>query len=63
MNLNGKWYSETELEAYISELERLLRESQKVLNGAFFANHEYNIRANKLYNDISKLIGVDRHES
>ena len=42
MNLNGKWYSESELEAYISELKRLLRESQKVLIGAFFANHEYN---------------------
>lgn len=53
MNINRK----SELEAYISELEKLLREAKNVLNGAFFANHEYNIRANKLHYEISQLIG------
>ena len=46
-------------EAYISELERLLRESQKVLKDAFFANHRQTAKANELYDEISKTIGAD----
>ena len=63
MNLNGKWYSESELEAYISELERLLRDSRTFLRRAFFANHENASKADRLYDEISKVIGADRHEN
>ena len=73
MFIGGKWYTEPELEAKLSQLvadknrlERiskeynaLLRELQPVLRAAFFANYKDQNKADELYSRIAQIVGKE----
>ena len=73
MFIGGKWYTEPELEAKLSQLvadknrlERiskeynaLLREIQPILHNAFFANFKDTNKADELYDKITKIVGKE----
>lgn len=55
MYINGKWYTESEILAYIQELQQLLSDSQKLLGCALFVTYSENKAASELCSKISKL--------
>ncbi len=57
MKLDGRWYTETEANAYVKELKEMLRESRKLIKEAIFVNYKDSNAANKLYDKITKAIG------
>ena len=59
MNINGKWLSETEIKAYISKLENILRDARPVLKTAIFANYKDTNKANAIYDRIVKIVGKE----
>ena len=54
MYINGKWYTESELLAYVQELQQLLSECQQLLGKALFVSYSENRAAA----EICKKIGV-----
>lgn len=59
MNINGKWLSETEIKAYISKLENILRDARPVLKTAIFVNYKETNKANEIYDRIAKAVGKE----
>lgn len=73
MMINGRFYSEPELNQYLNdyarenkrladkvdELKDILREVQPVLRMAFFAHYEETNKANELYDQITKIVGKE----
>ena len=59
MLINGKWYTEPQIQAYIKELHNILRETKPVLKAAIYANYEETNKANELYDKITKIVGRD----
>ena len=59
MNINGKWLSETEIKAYISKLENILRDARPVLKAAIFVNYKETNKANAIYDRITKVVGKE----
>lgn len=73
MMINGRFYSEPELNQYLNdyarenkrladkvdELNDILREVQPVLRAAFFAHFEQTNKANELYDKIAKIVGKE----
>lgn len=73
MMINGRFYSEPELNQYLNdyarenkrladkvdELKDILREVQPVLRAAFFAHFEQTNKANELYDKITKIVGKE----
>ena len=57
MNIDGKWLTETETNAYVKELKTLLREAQPLIKRSLFVNHKDNAAANEWYDKARKLIG------
>lgn len=59
MNLNNKWMDETEIRAYIKELEDILRETRPVLRAAIFVDYKDTNKANEIYYRITKVVGKE----
>ena len=59
MNINGKWFNEPEIKAYISKLEGLLKELQPVLGRAFFANFNDQDKLDELRDRITEVVGKE----
>lgn len=73
MMINGRFYTEPELNQYLNdyarenkrladkvdELSDILREVQPVLRAAFFAHFEQTNKANELYDKIAKIVGKE----
>ena len=54
MYINDKWYSESELAAYVQELQQLLSDCQQLLGKALFVSYSENRAAA----EICRKIGV-----
>lgn len=59
MKLDGKWYTETEADAYVKELKGMLNESRKLIKSALFVNFKDRNAADELYDKISKVVGKE----
>lgn len=57
MLINGKWYTEPQLQAYIRELHNILRETKPVLKAAIYADYKDQNKADELYDKITKIVG------
>lgn len=55
MYINGKWYTESELSAYVQQLRELLADSQKLLVNALFVTYSENKAAAELCSKIGAL--------
>lgn len=59
MLINGKWYTEPQIQAYIRELHNILRETKPALKAAIYANYKEQNKADELYDKITKIVGRD----
>ena len=57
MNINGKWFNEPEIKAYINKLENILRDARPVLKAAIFVNYKDTNKANEIYDRITEVVG------
>lgn len=59
MLINGKWYTEPQIQAYIKELHSILRETKPALKAAIYDNYKEINKANELYDKITKIVGKE----
>lgn len=59
MNIHNREMTEPEVQAYIHQLEDILRETRPVLRAAIFVNYKETNRANELYDRITEVVGKE----
>lgn len=60
MNINGKYYTESEAAAYIQALLRILSDARPVLSMAFFADYHLQHKADAIMFEIDNVLKGDR---
>jgi hypothetical protein len=60
MNINGKYYTESEAAAYIQALLRILSDARPVLSMAFFADYHLQHKADAIMFEIDNILKGDR---
>ena len=60
MNINGKYYTESEAAAYIQALLRILSDARPVLSMAFFADYHLQHKADAIMLEIDNVLKGDR---
>lgn len=60
MEINGKYYSESEASAYINALLRILSDARSVLSMAFFADYHLQYKADAIMFEIDNILKGDR---
>lgn len=60
MEINGKYYSESEAAAYIQALLRILSDARPVLSMAFFADYHLQHKADAIMFEIDNVLKGDR---
>lgn len=60
MEINGKYYSEPEVAAYIQGLVRILVDVRPVLSMAFFADYHLQHKADEIMFEIDNVLKGDR---
>lgn len=56
MNINGKYYTESEAAAYIQALLRILSDARLVLSMAFFADYHLQHKADAIMFQIDSIL-------
>lgn len=56
MEINGKYYSETEAAAYIQALLNILADARSVLSMAFFADYKMQHKADAVIFSIDQIL-------
>lgn len=56
MEINGKYYSESEVAAYIQALLRILSDARPVLSIAFFADYKMQHKADTIMFQIDSIM-------
>lgn len=60
MNINGKYYTESEAAAYIQALLRILSDARPVLSMAFFADYHLQHKADAIMFEIDNILKGNR---
>lgn len=60
MEINGKYYSEPEVAAYIKALLRILSDARPMLSMAFFADYHLQHKADAIMFEIDNVLKGDR---
>ena len=60
MNINGKYYTESEAAAYIQALLRILSDARLMLSMAFFADYHLQHKADAIMFEIDNILKGDR---
>lgn len=62
MEINGKYYSDSEAAAYINALLRILSDVRPVLSMAFFADYHLQHKADAIMFQIDNVLKGERNE-
>lgn len=60
MEINGKYYTDTEAAAYIQALLRILSDARPVLSMVFFADYHLQHKADAIMFEIDNILKGDR---
>ncbi len=61
MNINGKYYTESEAAAYIQALLRILSDARPVLSMAFFADYHLQHKADAIMFEIDSIMKGEKN--